>query len=310
MAATVDVEGDYLRTLINERDKAGLNVSCWTVCLHNTRLGIYHPQHVMRKAQGDPHIYALCPSSNAARSYLTTMVKEITHTYRPNRLELESPGFMGFSHGFHHEKDGLGLLPEDEFLLGVCFCQHCIRRARFAGVPASDAQKIAAQLLDRAMTRELPSAQFPEFSVLCIEVFARLPELYAYLQWRCEPVTSLIAEVKSAAHPDTKLLLLDAVGSWAGGVDLKQLMPHLDGILHCSYFTPVEDIHQLMSETRLLVGPDKTDSRVPTFHPNVKDRNDLETRAAQAAPVVDGMNFCNLGLVPDARLDWIRTAVS
>ena len=77
MAATVDDEADYLGTLIDERDKGGLNVSCWTVCLHNTRLGNLHPSHVMRTAHGDPHFYALCPSSQAARSYLTTMIKQV-----------------------------------------------------------------------------------------------------------------------------------------------------------------------------------------------------------------------------------------
>ena len=66
---------------------------------------------------------------------MTGLVAEISHRYRPDRIELESPDFMGFAHGYHHEKDGLGLLPEETFLLGVCFCDHCLARADGGGRP-------------------------------------------------------------------------------------------------------------------------------------------------------------------------------
>ena len=81
MAAIAESEGDYLGAMIQQRDKGGLGVSCWTVCLHNTRLGMAHRDHVMRTAHGDPHLYALCPSSDAARSYLVTMIEEISYEY-------------------------------------------------------------------------------------------------------------------------------------------------------------------------------------------------------------------------------------
>ena len=310
MAKIVDIEGDYLAALIRQRDKGGPGVSCWTVCLHNTRLGMLHPSHVMRTAHGDPHLYGLCPSSDAVRSYLTTMIHEISHLYQPERIELESPDFMGFSHGFHHEKDGLGLLPEDDFLLGVCFCTHCMTRAGTDGIPAKDARSVVVSLLDAAMTRELPQPQFADIITLGTEAFAGLPELHAYLQWRITSVTSLISEVKSATHPGTRLLLLDAEGSWTGGIDLPQLVPHLDGILHCAYFTPPDQIAPLMAQTRAVLGPDRTlIAGFQLFHPTVQDRSDLEARVGQAMHSADGVNFYNLGLVPRARLDWIRTAV-
>jgi hypothetical protein len=161
-ADIVATEGDMLADLIRRRDTGGPGVSCWTVCLHNTRLGMLHPAHVMRTAHGDPHYYGLCPSSPAARAYVVGMVAEIAAVYAPDRIELESPDFMGFSHGFHHEKDGLGLLAEDDFLLGICFCHHCLARATQAGIPADEARQIVVNLLDNAFARELPQAQFPD----------------------------------------------------------------------------------------------------------------------------------------------------
>ncbi|MFT7594289.1 MAG: hypothetical protein ACI8R4_001609 [Paracoccaceae bacterium] len=310
MAKIVDSEGDMLAALIDHREKGGPKVSCWTVCLHNTRLGMLHPGHVMRTAHGDAHLYGLCPSSDAVRTYLTTMIHEISHQYQPDRIELESPDFMGFSHGFHHEKDGLGLLPEDDFLLGVCFCPHCMTRAETAGVPVKDARLAVVGILDAAMARELPNPQFPDIITKGIDVFADLPELYAYLQWRITSVTTLIGEIKSVTHSGTNLLLIDVERSWAGGIDLPQLVPHLDGILHCAYFTPPDQIAPLMERTRAVLGPDRLlIAGFQLFHPTVLDRADLGTRVAQAMQAADGVNFYNLGLVPPARLDWIRTAV-
>jgi hypothetical protein len=309
-ANIVATEGDMLADLIRRRDAGGLGVSCWTVCLHNTRLGMLHPAHVMRTAHGDPHYYGLCPSCPAARAYVVGMVAEIAAVYAPDRIELESPDFMGFSHGFHHEKDGLGLLAEDDFLLGICFCHHCLARATQAGIPADEARQIVVNLLDNAFARELPQAQFPDFLTQRLAAFAGLPALYAYLMWRSEPITALIAEIRDVVPATTQLLLIDAEILWSGGVNLPAVIPHLDGILHCAYVTPTDGIAPLMAQTRALLGPDKTlIAGFQLFHPNVTDRADLAARVAQTRAHVDGLSFYNLGLVPPARLDWIRTAL-
>ena len=109
----------------------------------------------------------------------------------------------------------------------------------------------------------------------------------------------------------TRLLLIDAEGSWAGGIDLAALVPHLDGILHCAYFTATARIAALMARTRALLGPHKSlIAGFQMFHPAVRDRDDLAERVAATRGLVDGLNFYNLGLVPPKRLDWIRTALS
>ena len=309
-AAIVAQEGDMLAELIRRRDAGGLGVSCWTVCMHNTRLGQAHPDHCLRTAHGDPQIFGLCPSSPAARAYVTGLVAEISRRYHPDRIELESPDYMGFAHGFHHEKDGLGLLDEDTFLLGLCFCRHCKTAALAAGVDFEAARQTVITLLDAAFARELPERQFPDFPARALNAFRGYPALMDYLAWRSTPVTSLIAEAKAACHEGTALLLIDAVGSWAGGIDLSAVIPHLDGILHCAYFTPPEDIASLMASTRSALGRDKTlIAGFQLFHPQVKDAADLQRRVAATMGHVDGLNFYNLGLVPHQRVTWIRGSV-
>ena len=141
VADVVTQGGDVLRELVRRRDASGMKVSCWTVCLHNTRLGLLHPGAVTRNAFGDPNYYNLCPSHPDARAYVATLVEDVTKTYKPDVIELESPSFMGFAHEFHHEKDGVGLTAEDDFLLSICFCDACLARARKAGVDGDRARE-------------------------------------------------------------------------------------------------------------------------------------------------------------------------
>lgn len=309
-AEVVTAEGDYLGMVADRRDRGGPGLSCWTVCLHNTRLGMAHPGHVMRTAHGDPHLYALCPSSPAARAYVTGLCAEVSARYQPDRIELESPDFMGFDHGFHHEKDGLGLLAEDRFLLGVCFCDHCLARAGSAGIPAEVARETVRDLLDAAFAREVPAARFPDFPEAGLAAFDTLPELAAYLAWRPEPVATLVAEIRAATDPATRVLLIDADGTWAGGVDLGRVAPGCDGVLACVYTEPPDRIGAVLARMRQAIGPDRTlIAGFQLFHPNVADAADLSRRVAAAAPFADGFNFYNLGLVPAARLGWIGQAL-
>jgi len=107
-----------------------------------------------------------------------------------------------------------------------------------------------------------------------------------------------------------RLLLIDFEGSWSGGVDVAAVVPFVDGIVHCAYFTPVERIASVMAGARAVLGPEKTlTAGFQLFHPNVKDRDDLAARV-KAAGGVDGFNFYNLGLVPPKRLEWIGAALA
>ncbi|MGO8183063.1 hypothetical protein AB9F40_33880, partial [Rhizobium leguminosarum] len=84
MAGNVTERGDMLETLVQGSEATGLKVSCWTVCLHNSRLGMLHPDHVTRNAFGNPNYYNLCTSSPAARAYAVTLVRDITTNYQPD----------------------------------------------------------------------------------------------------------------------------------------------------------------------------------------------------------------------------------
>lgn len=311
VAQNVVEHGDMLRALIDERLKGGLRVSCWTVCLHNTRLGMLHPAHVTRNAFGNPNYYNLCPSSPAARDYVVTLVKDVTTHYKPDMLELESPNFMGFAHEFHHEKDGVGLNAEDDFFLSLCFCDHCMARAAKAGVNTDAARRTVSGFIAAMCEREIPEKQFPDFPSVGIEAFKAWPDLYAYLQWRTEPVTSLIREIRDQADPATKIVLIDLKDGWLGGVDLEAVGKICDGAILCCYDMQPDAVAAVIKSGRKALGTQKyLGLGCRLFYPEITSGTDLTARTKAAIEAgADGINFYNYGLVPAKRLDWVRTAV-
>ncbi len=304
--------GDVLRELVRRREAGGLNVSCWTVCLHNTRLGMLHPGAVTRNAFGDPNYYNLCPSNPDARAYVCALVEDLTHSYQPDIVELESPSFLGFAHEYHHEKDGVGLAAEDDFALSLCFCDACRARAAKAGVDAESARKIVAQWIVEACERETPNPRFPEFPAGGIDTFRLFPALHEFLLWRSEPVTSLVGEIKARAHPSSRIVLIDFAEGWLGGCDLKAIGEVCDGAILCVYALGPEEGAAVIREGRAALGPDKfLGAGFRLFNGEVGGAEGLKARVdACVGAGAEGLNFYNYGLIPAKRLDWIGAAVA
>lgn len=311
VAQNVVERGDMLDALTKARAATGLKVSSWTVCLHNSRLGELHPDHVTRNAFGNANTYNLCPSSPAARDYVVTLVRDITANYKPDMLELESPNFMGFAHEHHHEKDGVGLNAEDDFLLSLCFCDHCTARARKAGVPIEGARKTVSRFIAELCERAVPEKQFPDFPDAGIDAFRAYPELHAFLAWRFEPVTSLIGEIKAAADAATRIVLIDLKDGWLGGVDLGDVGKLCDGAILCCYDMTPQAIGGVIRTGRSMLGNEKfLGLGLRVFYPEVDGPAILAARAKAAVDAgADGVNFYNYGLIPAKRLDWVHEAV-
>ena len=311
IAEVVRTGGDVLAELIRRRGHGALNVSCWTVCLHNTRLGMLHPDAVTRNAFDDPNYYSLCPSHPSARVYATTLVEDVTRTYQPDLVELESASFMGFAHEYHHEKDGVGLMPEDEFLLSLCFCPSCLTRSKNAGVDGTAARRTVRKWIAETCERATPAPRFANFPAGGLETFRPYPELYDYLMWRFEPVTSLVAEIRERANPTTKVVFIDFKNSWLDGCDPVALGKVADGAILCAYTMTPDEVTELVAADRKTLGRDKFLAvGLRVFYPEVRSPEDLKARASAAISAgADGINFYNYGLIPAARLDWVKAAV-
>jgi hypothetical protein len=311
VASLITERGDVLRELIRQRDRTGLSVACWTVCLHNTRLGMLHPDACTRNAFGDPNYYSLCPSHPDVRAYAVTLVRDLTRNYRPEIVQLESPGFMGYYHEYHHEKDGVGLTAEDDFLLSLCFCNACVARASAARVDARTAQHTVRRWIEESAAREVSTPRWPDFAQRGADVFSAHPEVESYVLWRFEPVTSLVAEIKEKADPATRIEVIDINDGWRSGSDLLALGKICDGILLCTYDRSAAAVGASVARVREVL-PQQCSLGVGMrlFHPEMKSARDIveRTQAAMQAGATD-MHYYNYGLVPAARLDWVHAAI-
>lgn len=308
--ADLMLHGDVLAELVAQRERTGLAVQCWTVCLHNTRLGMLHPHACTRNAFGDPNYYSLCPSHPDARDYAVTLVADLTATYKPDIVELETIGFMGFAHEYHHEKDGVGLTAEDDFLLSLCFCHACLDRAAAAGVDGAAAQRTVRGWIVEMSERAVPAPRWPDFAARGPDVFAAVPEVKAYVRWRFEPVTSLAAAIRDAADPASRIHVLDIDDGWLSGCNLGELAGATDGVTLCVYARPPEAVAAGVARARAAMPAGRSlRAGLRLFHPEVASAADVAARArAAVAAGAEGINWYNYGLVPAARLDWVREA--
>ncbi|RYG95615.1 MAG: hypothetical protein EON58_13795, partial [Alphaproteobacteria bacterium] len=144
-----------------------------------------------------------------------------------------------------------------------------------------------------------------------IDAFRAWPDLYSYLSWRTEPVTSLVAEIRAAADPATRIVLIDLKDGWLGGVDLAAVGMICDGAILCCYSMEPDAVSDLMQAGRTALGPEKyLGAGFRVFYPEVTSAEALAARARAAIDGgADGINFYNYGLIPQRRLDWVRQAI-
>ena len=143
---------------LTSQDRLAINVSL--VLLHDARLGAAHPDSAVTNAFGDRYIYSLCPSSPEARAYARGLALDVTESYPVVGVSLETPGFLPYPHGFHHE---FALVRPNRWLelqLGLCFCEHCLSGAKRAGIRVEALRRQVASDIE-AYLGERPSTFLP-----------------------------------------------------------------------------------------------------------------------------------------------------
>ena len=92
------------KDMVRELSRQGrLATNVWLVLMHNTRLGAAHIESTVANAFGDRYVYNLCPSAPEARAYAIGLARDVTESYPVSGVSLETPGFLPYAHGFHHE---------------------------------------------------------------------------------------------------------------------------------------------------------------------------------------------------------------
>ena len=304
---------DIVREL-TEQSEIATNV--WLVLLHNTRLGLAHPDAAVANAFGDRYVYSLCPSAPAARAYAIGLARDVTESYPVSGLSLETPGFMPYAHGYHHE---FALNQPNRWLdslLGLCFCQHCTAGAQVAGIDAAGLKARVAKDISGYLASDVDFP--PDMAEAFWLADARTDgDLAAFLNWRCTVVTSLVAEIRAAVRKDAAVVVIPSVarptaGAWYEGSDLVALALAADAIEACFYEPGSARVKaDLFDIRRRLAGKGRLRGILRPAFPDFTDRRAF---LAAAAALIEGgvteLAFYNWGHLRPANLPWIAAALA
>ncbi|PHQ93484.1 MAG: hypothetical protein COB40_14125 [Marinosulfonomonas sp.] len=302
VASMVD-EFDALRELETHApdfDRVG-----WTVGLHNTPLGMAHPDITAKNAFGDPLFNSLCPSQPDVREYLVSLCADLGNNYALSELVIETPGWQAYRHGHHHEFELVELSDKVETMLGICFCDVCRVNAKKCGI---DADGLAQN------TRNELELFFADGTEPTIDP-KNDPEWRALHAWRAEVVANLVREVRATLNPEVSLAIVPTVQSpndlcWSEGSDLSLLADAADRLEIPVYQTGLRAMTADVENVRASAGADAKIGYIlrPTY-PNIA--NAEQTR--EAVKMVKGagaetISFYNYGHMRLQSLDWIKAA--
>jgi hypothetical protein len=310
-------EQDGFADLGKRRRTTGLDIAAWMVGLHNTRLGTQHPTYVARNAYGDPYYYSLCPSHPEVRAYLVALVTDFASTYDAQYVILETPGFLPYEHGFHHE---FGLVPPDPWssiLLGLCFCSRCADRTRATGLDAVHVAARVREALDAFYGHPiLPHPADGQATHWFLADLLADGELAAYLRARVDTVTSLVQEVRSALPAHVRLSVIPSVNqplglSWLEGADLARLSEHADIVEVLGYRTDPGEVAADVWWARCRLGTRaQLHVAVRPAYPDSPDPANLLAKVGAIRECgAEGISFYNYGHIRLGHLAWVRRAV-
>ncbi|MEU4835210.1 hypothetical protein [Streptosporangium sp. NPDC023615] len=306
----------------------GLALHGWTVFLQNTTLGLAEPDVTVRNCFGDRGSPAdLCPSHPDVRLYAVALGRAVARL-GVDSVVAEALHFGTFGHGYHHERSFVPLGPMDTFLLGLCFCGFCMRRATDLGVKAEVAREECSRIVG-AVLDGAPPAQ-GEVTRAALTAYAG-PEAVAYARARSETVTSLVSDVSTAVTAEgSRLVFLDATGSvkgygdglpssglaahdsWQLGVDLVALGDLVPSLGVLAYARDAGRVAEDVVAYRRSTGKDR-ELRV-VLRPGLPDTDSAGRLAAKVRAVraagADAVDFYAYGLLPYPILDRIPGALS
>jgi hypothetical protein len=307
--ASMCADRDWFAFVCERLVDRGLEVSAWHVCLHNTRLGLLHPDATVRNAYGDSYPHALSPAHPDAVAFVEATVKDIATNYPLASVMLEAPNYRKRAHGadwvsgHHHERESVYLRPLEQALMDVSFNAADVAQRETVGIDIEALRLAIIAHMDRYF-EEAPviPTDLPE----TIDQFCDAVPAYAACEQQCREVEArLLVTLKDAlAGTGTKL---EAGPS-----------PHVDWVMQGAYGLGFEETATAVRRARDVVLPHQRLNfalRMGFNHPGMGTPilSEAETCAmaqAVAGAGADELVFYNYGEAPRRSVDWIKPALA
>lgn len=284
----------------------GLTYTAWTVVMHNSWLGERYPDTTMHTAFGDPLIHSLCPAHPDVREYVLTMVTDLVSRYDVSAIQLESPGYMGFVHGYHHEIIGVDLDDVQQQLLGISFNPFEIEMAQVRGIDAESVRKRIADLLDACWNRGIPVME-DERPSADVQALFDDPDFIAYRAWQDDQVISLAEQIRVAVKDTNPATEIRHFAALNGTQADERLIATGEGIL--AGYASSDDNARERAGKAATYGK-RVHGAIRAIAPDMTDPATIAPRiAAWQEGGVDSVDVYNYGFMPGTMWDAVTKAV-
>lgn len=296
-------------------EQSGMAFHTWWVGLHNSTLGLVHPELCLQNIWGDRYTYALCPSQPEVQHYAKALFADTLEQVKPERILIEATAFLPMRHGEHHE---VCLLPINEalhWLLSLCFCEACTERSEKKGIDVSTVRQLVARLVTQMMEADnitQVAAESREIAYLLLEY----SELYHYQLSRLEVVEELWKGLKEIATE--KGVALDGFPSSTPfyvnqahleGVSLRKAAALLDRLVPLAYGENTDEVSYTFHAIKLAAPEASLGAALSLHHSQIRNGEELASRVRIAMGAgARSITYYNLGLLNQRRLDWIKQA--
>lgn len=293
--------------------ETGRHFSAWTVVLHNSTLGRANPDVCCQNVFGDRYTHALCPSYPDVRKYVQALVHDVCGRLEPDSVMLESITVPTPFHGEHHEIANVKPGPAAQWLLSLCFCDHCMDAADTA--LAQTARKTCAAILKKLLNREtaIPGHEAEQLPALMLNY----PELYKYQRTRGFAINALIDELAALtnAHGAACRVIPSAIPHPINSAFLEGMSYRFEGRKADMYLPLVYgagETYANVKENIRLFDETTPVGMAMTLHPNrYPTRGDFLGAVADAARHDPACAyFYNYSLASEERLGWLRDAAA
>jgi hypothetical protein len=198
----------------------GMTYIGWAPLFNNMALSTWHPEATCLNVLGDRLDGALCPANPEVRAYAAGLVRDLAHEVGVDAIELEDFAYPALENHAGAEWRGIEIGPSLSFLLGLCFCPHCRKRAEEANLEVDDLKRRLERMIRHGLTGDLSERRLED------ELSDPHHPLARYGAMRSDVVTSLLDELAEAT--DGAALLQPMLESnpnltWHSGVELREL---------------------------------------------------------------------------------------
>jgi hypothetical protein len=316
---------DWIQVLVDAAKKAGMKVG---IAMSHTPLsterGLEEFQDsIQRDVYGNLlprfvpgrsntfHAQQLCWNSPDARIYIQALFRDIATHYELDMCQVSN--FLFFAG--HPE-----LHPLLGVTLGGCFCEHCEREAKAKGLDWGAIKRTVRRYADVMMRNSLEANEdwllMQRGNSSDTMLLLENPEIYQWLQFRCESITNYFKELSEAIHDARPGIDFRFNTNWRQGeyigLDVTRVAPYVDSIRSTNYEEQTGDEQfvlakgKWLSNLRRQAGEEMT--LIPSITPRGKATADLIKKGIKLLALngADGMSFAFYDAVTTQHLRAIK----